>query len=166
MTTRDPFCTNCDSRMKAPAQACPSCGFATAASGGGEATGAAVNRPPVYISTHDFGRLENLVHTQLASDHPVASFLKTELERAVVRAAPDLPRDAVRMNRRVIYRVEDSERPESRFLVYPRQYHPTGQYLSILSPLGIALLGLREGNGMPFADLAGAQRRVSVEKVV
>ena len=163
MTTRDPFCINCDSRKKPAARTCPSCGFTAA---GKEASRPVSNRPPVYISTRDFGCLENIVHTQLASDHPVAPFLKTELERAVVRPAPDLPRDVVRMNRRVIFRIEDSERPESRFLVYPRQYHPTGQYLSILSPLGIALLGLREGNGMPFADLAGMQRRVSVEKVV
>ena len=122
--------------------------------------------PLIYISTHDYGRLETLVHTQLAASHPVARFLKTELERAVVRPERDLPSDYVRMNRRVLFRVDHADRMESRFLVYPQQYHTTGQYLSILCPLGVALLGLREGNGMPFRDLSGAGRRVTVEKVV
>lgn len=122
--------------------------------------------PGVYISTHDYGRLETLVHTQLTADHPVVGFLRAELERAVVRPARDLPADAVRMNGRVLFRLNGGHRSESRVLVYPQQYHPTGQYLSILSPLGVALLGLREGSFMSFRDLGGAAHRVLVEKVV
>lgn len=125
-----------------------------------------VHDPLIYISTHDYGRLETLVHTQLAASHPIARFLKTELERAVVRPERHLPPDSVRMNRRVLFRVDDTGRTESRFLVYPQQYHTTGQYLSILSPLGVALLGLREGSGMAFRDLGGTGQRVTVEKVV
>lgn len=129
-------------------------------------TESAGTRPDIYITTHDYGRLENLVHTQLASDHPIARFLKTELERAVVRPMEHMPADAVRMNRRVLFRVTDSDRVESRFLVYPQQYHPTGQYLSVVSPVGAALLGLREGSCMPFVELTGVAKRVTVEKVV
>src|SRR5690606_21776624 len=84
----------------------------------------------------------------------------------VVRPERHLPPDAVRMNRRVLFRVGRADRTESRFLVYPQQYHTTGQYLSVLSPLGVALLGLREGSGMAFRDLGGTAQRVSVEKVV
>jgi regulator of nucleoside diphosphate kinase len=165
MSINDLFCVNCDAKLPAAGRPCPACGFVNPVRRE-PATAPAEDRPRVYIAVHDYGQLENLAHTQLASDHPVARFLKTELERAVVRPLHDLPGNAVRMNRRVLFRVDDFDRVESRFLVYPQQYHPSGQYLSVLSPLGVALLGLREGNDMPFVDLSGAAKRVTVEKVV
>lgn len=123
-------------------------------------------RPGIYVASHDYARLENVVHTASTSGHPVARFLKTELARALVRPLEELPRDIVRMNRRVLFRVNDLDKLESRYLVFPQQYHPTGQYVCILSPLGVALLGLRAGNEMPFIELTGTAKRVTVEKVV
>lgn len=165
MSTNDPLCVNCDAKLPAAGGPCPACGFLNPVRRE-RATAPAEERPPIYIAVHDYGHLENLAHTRLASGHPVARFLRAELERAVVRPLHDLPGNAVRMNRRVLFRLDDPDRVESRFLVYPQQYHPSGQYLSVLSPLGVALLGLREGNGMPFVDLSGAAKRVTVEKVV
>src|SRR3546814_2649157 len=78
----------------------------------------------------------------------------------------DLPDQVVAMNAQAIFRLDGLPQAESRMLVYPDRYHPTGQYLSILSPVGVALLGLREGRSMPFRTRDGAASRIHVEKVL
>src|SRR3546814_12189785 len=97
----------------------------------------------------------------LSAGDPVGSFLLAELDRAIVVQPKDLPKDVAAMNRRLIFRRGDAA-AENRVLVYPHQYHPTGQYLSILSPLGVALLGLREGSRMFFRMRDGAEDSVRV----
>lgn len=165
MTVRPLYCINCDTSVHPALTECPECGFRRPVNGKGRVGAGGGDRPAIYVPTADYGRLETLAHTQIESDHPVASFLKRELERAIVRPLDDVPGDTVRMSRRVTFRLSGNGRPETRYLVYPHQYHPTGQYLSVLSPLGVAVLGLREGGEMAFTDLAGTSMRVSVERV-
>src|SRR3546814_1245948 len=102
----------------------------------------------------------------LPAEHPVATFLLEELERAIVVDPDFLPDQVVAMNAQAIFRLDGLPQAESRMLVYPDRYHPTGQYLSILSPVGVALLGLREGRSMPFRTRDGAASRIHVEKVL
>ena len=122
--------------------------------------------PPVFLSLRDFGRLERLARVcRMSCPATVAAFLEAELERAVVCGDEDLPRDAVTMRARVLFRSAAGRDVESRVLVYPEDYDPSGAALSILTPLGVALLGLREGAAMRYATLQGAPREVRVEKV-
>jgi regulator of nucleoside diphosphate kinase len=122
--------------------------------------------PPVFISRRDFGRLEHLARVRPAHCADiVARFLVAELDRAIICRDEDLPANAVTMRSRVLFRPDDGRDIESRTLVYPHDYDPSGSVLSILSPIGVALLGLREGASMAYPALDGAVRRVAVEKV-
>ncbi len=69
------------------------------------------------------------------------------------------------MNARVSFRVGGSMASRSAILVYPEDYHPTGQHVSVMSPLGAAMLGIRAGERMPYTDLQGTGYSVTVEEV-
>ena len=122
--------------------------------------------PPVYVSEADHRRIRDLIATQAAGDPSVAGFLAGELDRAVLRRAEDLPEDAVAMNAHVVFRTDADRGAATGVLVYPDEDRlPAGRPISVLSPLGAALLGLREGTGMAFADRDGTPNSVRVEAV-
>jgi regulator of nucleoside diphosphate kinase len=171
MSSHESVCPNCNARMPAarvparipePTARCHACDTPLAARD---------DLPPIYLTTRDYGRLESLARLHSPCDAPVARFLSAELERAVVCQPSDIFDDVVTLNARVLFRTGTfrtgtARDPEARVLVSPDRYFPTGQYLTILSPLGVALLGLREGSRMPFVDRQGSPCHVVVEKVV
>jgi regulator of nucleoside diphosphate kinase len=69
------------------------------------------------------------------------------------------------MNVRATYRMDEDREPESRVLVYPEDYTPLGGQVSVLSPVGAALLGLRAGSRMPYRMLGGSKHCLVVEEV-
>ena len=122
--------------------------------------------PPVYVSEADHRRIRSLIATQAAEDPSVTGFLARELDRAVRCRAEDLPEDAVAMNAHVVFRTDADREAVTGVLVYPDEdYLPEEWRISVLSPLGAALLGLREGTGMPFTGRDGAPNSVWVETV-
>jgi regulator of nucleoside diphosphate kinase len=91
--------------------------------------------------------------------------LQGELRRATVVAQSEVPRDVVTMNSRVEYaditaRVRDTVR-----LVYPQAATGSGN-LPVTTPLGMALLGLREGQEIEWNFPVGGRRRLRVEAVL
>lgn len=156
--------------MSASVAICPICSTRIAAPSG--VCACAAERPdksappPVFISRRDFGRLEHLARFRpVPCADAVARFLVAELDRAIICRDEDLPANVVTMRSRVLFRADIQRDIESRTLVYPHDYDPSGAVLSVLSPIGVALLGLREGASMAYATLEGAVRRVAVEKV-
>lgn len=121
--------------------------------------------PPIYVRSTDFARLEHLARLHGRADDPAVRFLLAELDRAIVVRSDWLGSGIVRMHSRVIYRLNGQGEPESRILVYPHQFHPTGQYVSVFSSIGAALLGLREGTAISFGVDESDRQEVLVEKV-
>ncbi|WP_456763851.1 MULTISPECIES: GreA/GreB family elongation factor [unclassified Bradyrhizobium] len=100
-----------------------------------------------------------------------ALFLRGELTRATCipdeENDPDFLRTRVRMGSSVTYWTEagTSGLPHGTSqLVYPDQYKYSKWHLSVLSPLGAALNGLRIGSQMPFFD-NGSMHHVRIESV-
>jgi regulator of nucleoside diphosphate kinase len=120
--------------------------------------------PPIHVTHADHRRIERLIAARLGRSDAIAAFLARELDRAILCRPEDLPPDVVTLDARVVFRTDDGAEVESRTLVAPDQEPPAGRHVSVLSPLGAALLGLREGDRMPFAD-RGALRSVRVEMV-
>ncbi len=123
------------------------------------------DRPLIWIGRADYGRLLRAMD-QLAADAPdVSAFLSRELDRAIVRPDGDLPRTIVRMGSRVLFHRADGMPSEWGELAYPDQAPAEGQ-ITIASPLGAALLGLREGARMSYIDADGIVRCLTVERVL
>ena len=84
--------------------------------------------------------------------------LQRELERAAVVPAAQVPPNVVTMNSRVRYADKTAGVQRSVKLVYPHQADRRGR-VSVTSPLGTALLGLRTGQEIAW-DFRGGDRRV------
>ena len=105
--------------------------------------------PSVRLPTEDWVRLMSFAFDAANDSHPVGTFLRAEVHRAIVTDQTD--EDVVDLNTWVTYRI-DWDATESRIIVHPGDYLPGGPYLSVLSPLGAALIGIRVGDHMPFLD--------------
>jgi regulator of nucleoside diphosphate kinase len=101
--------------------------------------------PPITIAIDDFGRLAQLARALASQSHPLASPLFRELLRAELCEPDDLPHDVVAMNRFVTYSMDGGDGPVRRALVHPNEPIRPAAELSILSPVGISLVGLRTG---------------------
>lgn len=113
------------------------------------------NEPPIIISTLDYERLTNLLDSLSANSYAEADLLQAELERAEVREPKDMPPDVVTMNSKVRFRVEPSKKEYELTLVYPKDLDGRSGLISILAPVGSALLGLRVGQQIEWPAPGG-----------
>jgi regulator of nucleoside diphosphate kinase len=121
----------------------------------------------VVITEFDYDRLRHLVESpKYRTTHAVLlSGLKEELERGKVVAPGDVPKGVVTMRSRVRVRDLKADETETYMLVYPEEADIELGKLSVLAPLGTALLGTRVGDVIEFDAPAGT-RRLKVEKVL
>ena len=111
--------------------------------------------PPVILPKPDYARLERLARRAWSDQHPTARFLLSEIRRARVVDDSVCREDIVTLNRWVTYRL-DLGRYESRILVHPEDYVSSERQLSVLSPVGTALIGIKVGDRMPYLSIEGA----------
>ena len=123
-------------------------------------------KPPITISTLDAVRLEKVLDSLGAKQIPNKEDLRVELDRAHIVAPEDMPQDVVTMNSTVIFRMESSETEFALTLVYPNDIDEGTAKISVLAPVGSALLGLREGDEMSWPKPGGGLLKVRILKVV
>ncbi len=106
--------------------------------------------PPLTIASTDYDDL--LLYAGMAKQKGDrnAEFMLAELRRAKLCDPGELPDDIVSTNCRVIYRLDEASKPTAHLLVHPRHLLWPDAELSVMTPVGIALLGLRVGDTMPF----------------
>ena len=117
--------------------------------------------PDILVTSQDLERLQALI-TRLPSE--AVERLDEELARAKVVAAREIPCDVVTMNSDV--EIEDLASGTKRNvrLVYPESVDAKRSWISVLSPLGSALLGLRVNQEFDWV-LPQGKRRVRVVSV-
>lgn len=120
-------------------------------------------QPTIYLTQNDLDCLLDLVEAYSAgSGGRRFEQLEGELIRAVVVPREQIPKDVVTMNSRVIFENETTgERLEIK-LVYPREADIDAGKISILVPVGTALLGLRVGQSIDWALPSGEKHRYRV----
>jgi regulator of nucleoside diphosphate kinase len=121
----------------------------------------------IVITEADYDRLKHLVESPLyRSTHAILLMaLKAELDHGEVVAAGGIPHGVVTMHTRVRVRDLDDDERETYALVYPEEADINAGRLSVLAPLGTALLGTRAGDIVEFDAPAGT-RRLKVERVL
>jgi regulator of nucleoside diphosphate kinase len=123
---------------------------------------------PIIISEADIARLRGLLAARRGDASLNAAHvekLRSELDRAIVVAADLVPRDVITMGSRVQIRDSASGGIEDYLLVYPREADPATNRLSILAPLGTALLGNAEGDDVQWR-MPGGVRSFRVRRVM
>ncbi len=127
-----------------------------------------MRKQPLIISNVDRQRLEALIDSarmdaRIREDYLTA--LEAELGRARVVPAGSVPPDVVTMNSVVRLRDLDSDETEVYELVYPTDADLAFNRISVLAPIGTAILGYRLGDVIAWPVPAGL-RRFQVEEVL
>lgn len=122
-------------------------------------------KPKVMISSLDAERLENLIASLPNRSFPGKDELEAELARAEVVEAKDIPATVVTMNSTVRFEVDSSRDEFCLTLVYPKDLDGTGETISILAPVGSALLGLSQGDEIEWPRPGGGMLRVRIKEV-
>ena len=120
--------------------------------------------PPITLAANDYNRLLFTAMIQKKDNRSASNFLLKELRRAKVCHPSALPQDVVSTNCRVIFRIDDEPKSRAHLLVHPDDLISPGTEISVTTPLGTALLGLRIGDRMPFVE-EGTVHEVVVEGI-
>lgn len=121
--------------------------------------------PSIVLSRRDAARIEALLESPQWQKHPAAEALLEELARAEVVADADLPADVVGMHASVECVDEDSGERHVISLVYPHEADAGSGKVSILAPVGSALLGLSVGQSIDWNTPDGRKLRLRVTGV-
>jgi regulator of nucleoside diphosphate kinase len=120
----------------------------------------------IVITESDAASLRGLLAARASAERDQGHLedLGAELERALVAERKEVPRDVVTMNTRVhLLDLRSFERREL-LLVFPWESDASAGRISVLAPLGTALLGYREGDEVEWM-MPGGLRRLRIEKV-
>lgn len=117
--------------------------------------------PPIIITRHDLDRLQHLIGDGAS---PALDRLDAELARAAVVEPEAVPADVVTMNSDVVYEDVESGAQRTVRVVYPADADAGAGRISVLAPIGSALLGLRVGQEIEWPTPGGV-RRVRVVRV-
>jgi regulator of nucleoside diphosphate kinase len=122
---------------------------------------------PLIISDADRQHLGALIDAARSDPYVREDYLaalEAELERARVVPAGKVPADVVTMNSVVRLRDLDADETEEYELVYPAYADVAHNRISVLAPIGTAILGYRIGDVIEWPVPAGL-RRLRVERV-
>jgi regulator of nucleoside diphosphate kinase len=122
----------------------------------------------IVVTEFDQSRLRNLledVKRWNSRDRTHLDDLEAELERADVVLAVDVPVDVVTMNSEVAVRDMDSNEEMTFAVVYPSDADVDRRRISILAPIGTAVLGSRVGDMIDWR-VPGRSRRLKIERVL
>jgi regulator of nucleoside diphosphate kinase len=115
--------------------------------------------PPIVITEADLARLMRVIESASERDAAAAEALEGELDRAQVVPSEYVPGEAVTMNSRITFQDEESGKRRSITVVYPHDADPRRGRISVLAPIGSALLGLSIGQRIEW-PLPNGNKRV------
>jgi regulator of nucleoside diphosphate kinase len=118
--------------------------------------------PPILLTTDEARRLTALASSSMTLFPRVAHFLAREIERAnIVTDDSDLS-GVVRMGSHVIFQDERTGKVRDVVLVYPHEANIELNRISVLTPVGAALIGLSVGQGIEFQTPGRQTRSLTV----
>jgi regulator of nucleoside diphosphate kinase len=120
--------------------------------------------PQITVSSDDYQRLTDLATASLERVPAVAQELLSEMDRARVVDADAVPADVVRMGSTVTFKSDDGQ-TRTLTLVYPADESLDEHRISVMTPVGAALVGLGVGQSISWAARDGRRHELTVLKV-
>ncbi|HZY51983.1 MAG TPA: nucleoside diphosphate kinase regulator [Reyranella sp.] len=118
----------------------------------------------LIVSDAEYERLTDLANASMERLPAVAQELLDELERAQIVGDKDVPKDVVRMGSTVTFKSDDGNTRTLK-LVYPADESLDDHRISIMTPVGAALIGLGTGQSISWTARDGKHHRLTVTKV-
>ena len=122
------------------------------------------SKPKIVVSDVDEKRLNGLAVAVANRMPELADELLAELERARIVKADVMPANVVRMGSSLEYSSEDGQQRQVT-LVYPGEADIAEGKISILTPIGTALIGLAEGQSIEWTARDDRRHRLTVLNV-
>jgi regulator of nucleoside diphosphate kinase len=119
-------------------------------------------RPTIVLSAEDYERLSALANAARKRMPDLAEGLIDEIARARVLAKGSHPQHIVCMNSEVEFRDDMTGKVQTVTLVYPEEADISQRKVSVLTPVGTALIGLRTGHSITWETPAGNVRQLTV----
>ena len=121
--------------------------------------------PTVVIDEAYYDRLESLAMGGMERAQAAAERLLEELERAEVLPSEKVPQNVVNIGSEVTYSDDEGDRSHTVCLVFPAEADISQNRISVLTPVGAALIGLSEGQSITWLSRDGKERRLTVLEV-
>lgn len=115
--------------------------------------------PSLVISQEDYQKISTILSVV---ETDIADQLEEELGRAELVPSEELPQDIVSMNSKVTFVDLNTDKEQSVILAYPNEANIEEHKVSILAPVGAALIGLRVGQMIDWPIGGGKVRRIKV----
>lgn len=121
----------------------------------------AAGKPRIKMTADDHERLSRLAASAMDRVPEVASFLSEELDRAQIVRGSDQS-DFAQMGSRVEFRDNSTGKTQNVTLVYPGEADIEQGKVSVLTPIGAALIGLSKGQSISWETRSGSMKRLTV----
>jgi len=123
---------------------------------------------PIFITQFDLERLRKLLQEAQYSEYRKSDYLdklQMELDRASVMSPQDIPGDVITMNSTVSLVDIDTSEEEIYTLVFPENADRKQGKVSVLAPIGTAMLGYEVGDIFEW-DVPAGKRKLRVMKIL
>ena len=127
-----------------------------------------MNQPSIFITTKDAGKLRKLIREAYHSEYRGSDYLKElaeEMEKASIVNPDQIPADVITLNSTA--RLVDQETNEEMVytLVFPEDADISQGRISVLAPIGTAMLGYKTGDMFEW-ETPGGKRTLRVQKIL
>lgn len=119
-------------------------------------------KPAIIINELDAERIDMLLEHHEFASSPVAHALNSEIDRAEIVSPEKIPADVVTMNSRVRFIDLSNEEEHIRTLVFPNGLKDSNEQISVMAPIGAALLGLRVDDNISWHLPNGTVAKIKV----
>jgi regulator of nucleoside diphosphate kinase len=122
----------------------------------------------VWLTDHDLNRLRHLIADLTRQTRGMQAGVETLeelLDLGRVVPPQDIPRNVVTMNSKIVFEELQTREKRTVTVVYPEDADPIAGKISVLSPVGIALLGLAEGAETELPLPHGRSARIGIREV-
>jgi regulator of nucleoside diphosphate kinase len=120
----------------------------------------------IYITSHDKKQLKALLTTQISSEEALGPYvrkLEDEISKAAVIQPEQADPDLVTMNSRVLLALDDADM--DLWLVYPAEADINENKVSVLSPIGTAILGYSKGDVIRW-DIPAGVAEITIKEIL
>ena len=122
----------------------------------------------IYITKGDYDKLigfTGAVNLSSEFEKKSLNMLKNELDRAIIVEPKKTPKDVITMNSKVCFQDLDSGEEVICTLVYPKDANIDQKKISILAPIGTALIGYKEGDIIEW-EVPSGLKRIKIKKLI
>jgi len=129
-----------------------------------------MSKKTIYLTEFDIRRLRGMIQSRMerrdvGRDREYLKDLQKELDRAKIVAPQDIPDNVITMNSRIRLTDMDTGEEEVYTLVFPNDADIDQNKISILAPIGTALIGYQIGDVIEW-DVPVGKRRLRIEEIL